>query len=292
MQQLTSLLSALVLAVLLTGCLPDPLDIELEQAPVKLVISSQVVPDRAMFVTVSKSFGALQFSEEEEDSLSSDEIDQLLVRNALVTVSYNGITDTLIALPDDAPGVYLSLNTPQFLNTTYTLNVYDPETDQSVSSQAEMLAQVTLDTAYASRSTTGSGGLFEVDVTTVNYRFNDPPNEDNWYMVNFYANNTDSSSAFNNDNVPTVTEVLADATFENSSYAGEVEIFDWPQDTIFVAISNISEEYYDYLNVRQRTGNVLSQVLSEPIEHPSNVIGGYGYFLTHFPDVEVVAVNE
>ena len=280
-----NLLYIITIGLLSASCVPDPIDIKIDEAPTKLVVSSQVIPSSIMIVTVSKSFGALSYSSEEEDSLSQELIDQLLVDSANVTISYDGITEQLFPI-SNTPGVYWSFTTPQILNTTYTLNVYDPETDLTVSSSAEMLAQVELDTTYGVKDNSTS---FEKIV--MSYQFTDPSSEANWYMLNFYAQNNDSvqsGSPFNNEEIPTQTLLLSDQTFGSSAVSGTVDLFDWPNDTVFVSLSNISQDYFDYLSARQKSGNLFTDIVKEPITYPSNIEGGYGYFTTHFPDVRVI----
>lgn len=277
-----------LLTVALIGCLPEPLPIALEQAETRLVIASQVVPGEIMIVTVSKSFGALTFSEEDGDP-GDELLDQVLVESAEVTVSYDGIVDTLFAV-EGLPGFYFSVETPQILNTTYRLDVFDPETGLVVSADAEMLEFVPLDAVTATFESTDF-----FDETTLNYTFTDPAGVSNWYMLNvFELDDLDGSGnmIFSTTGSAVSTTLITDQSFNTSEISGSIELFEFDDDSLVVSFSNISEEYFDYLTLREQGGDLLTSLLNEPINYPSNVRNGYGYFLTHYPDVQVVAVGE
>ncbi len=274
-----------IFTLLLMACTPKPLDIQLDDVAPKLVVASQVIPNQIMIVTLSKSFSALEFSQDDSDSIPDELLDQLLVTDGTVTISYLGQTDTLYMV---VPGLYASITTPQYDNIDYTLEAYDPYTGLSVTSTTRMLPFVAFDTVYLSRETVGGFETIRVD-----YALNDPTG-DNWYMINFYSGYNDPndlSSPFqeNNDGLAE-TELLSDQTFGSSYHTGHYHLFDVDEeeiDTLFITLSNISEEYYDYLALRERGGNLFSQVVSEPINYPSNVVGGYGFFNTHHPNIHI-----
>ena len=289
-QKLISNLSILSLfsLIFVSSCFPKPLDIELEQAPVKMVIASQIVPNSIMVVAVSRSFGALDYSEDYDTTSSENDIlDKLMVKDAKVTISYMGITDDLLPI-DDLPGIYASATVPQFTNVEYTLNVYNPETGKSVSSKASMLNVIPFDSISAKR---GEGDKYN-DIT-VSVSFTDPPDELNWYMINFYTqeDTNQSVSPFEPQSPNQVTILLSDEGFESSKVSGERVLYNWTSDTLVASISNISHEYYNYLSARKRGGNLFSSIVSEPINYPSNIKDGYGFFTTHFPDIKIIILE-
>lgn len=53
-----------------------------------------------------------------------------------------------------------------------------------------------------------------------------------------------------------------------------------------------SESYYQFLQVRENSGNFLTEITKEPLSLPSNVEGGLGFFNTHFPDLQFFDLNE
>ena len=277
------------LMIIITSCQPKPLEIELEQAEVKLVISSQIIPNSVMIVSVSKSFAALDYAEDYDTTDNSlAMIDKIMVKNAKITVSYNGVVDELFPIPE-IPGFYASMTTPQYINTEYTLEVYDPKTKLSVSSKSKMLENVPFNSITATRGTGSDSSNIHIKLS-----FTDNGAEKNWYMLNFYTPSVDtinSGSLFQNTPENEATVLLSDIDFNGTVFTGEQTMFYWNSDTIVASISNISKEYFDYLDARRRGGKLFSTLFKEPINYPTNVKNGYGFFTTHYPDVQVLEVQ-
>jgi len=277
----------LTIIVIAVSCRPKPIDIKLEQAPPKLVISSQIVPNALTIITVSKSFAALESSENGEDTTNTF-IDQLMVKDAKVSISYNNIKDDLFKIPD-APGIYASFTTPHIINTEYTLEVYDPETGMNISAKATMLKTIPFDSLSAER---GEGE--DSTNVIVHIAFTDPADEVNWYLLNFYTTGQDSSqqgSLFEKQTASEVSVLLSDEDFDSPLVSGQKIMYNWSSDTLYASISNISQGYYDYLMARKKSGGIVTSMLSEPISYPSNVKGGYGFFTTHFPEIQMIIVE-
>ncbi len=268
------------------GCLPKPLPIEVDQVEPQIVVSSQVIPNQVMVITLSRSFSALEQGQD-SDSLSEEFLNQLLVENATVTISYEGVTDTLFDLPD-VPGVYASVSTPQYDHVAYTLSAYDPQTGSTVSSTEEMLPFVGFDSVAAVRGS--SNGFDYIDVS---YSFTDPPGS-NWYMVNYYAEpeeNIQFDPLSPDQNIANFTQLLNDKTFGTFEFSDTYRIYDWDSTNVYVSISNISENYYNYLALRSKSENFFTDLVKEPINYPTNIENGLGYFTTHHPDVRFIQLD-
>ena len=52
-------------------------------------------------------------------------------------------------------------------------------------------------------------------------------------------------------------------------------------DTIDVEIAKIDGGYYKYLDAYIKTGYLVNQLTGEPVNLPSNMSNGYGYFTMH-----------
>lgn len=264
-----------------TFCTPKPIDINLKPFEQKLVVASQIIPGKIMIVSLTRSFSALS-SATQNDTVPKNFLDSLLVKNALVTVSYSGKTDTLFMA---TPGVYYSLNTLQNSYDVYTLYVKDRETGQEVTAVTTLLPQVKFDTITPVIIKNPS------DTTVkIKYAFTDPPGVSNWYVVNYYKKVTDTSGIdignyFVKGNQNVFFELFSDKTFEKSTFERELELPVSRKDTIAVIVSNISEGYFQFLTAFKRTASFVNQLTGEPINYPSNVNGGYGYFTAHYPDV-------
>jgi len=278
-------LAYLFVLFLLIGCKPPkPLEIEIDQLEPKLVVSSQVIPNQFMVVSVSRSFSALEFSGN-GDAIDTTLLNKLLVDSALVTISYGDQVDTL---NDEGNGIYTSISTPQFQSIPYTLTVRESGTEREVTATSEMLSFVGFDSVVVSKKENEG-----VEFVEVFFRVDDPLGN-NWYMINFYAADTLSNSnqnPFNAQAIPSQTFAISDKEYQQGELKGFYKLYDWESDTMFVSVSNIDEGYYDYLIARQRSENSFGGFLSEPVSFPTNVKGGFGYFSTHFPDVRVFEVK-
>jgi Domain of unknown function (DUF4249) len=58
-------------------------------------------------------------------------------------------------------------------------------------------------------------------------------------------------------------------------------------DTVAIVLANISEAYYNYLQDGIDGQNSISALVSEPLNFPTNVQNGYGFFNLQVPDVRV-----
>jgi len=131
-------LIALFALTLLPSCEPQPIPIALADPPVKLVVASQIIPDRTMLVSLTRTFGTLEGTAQ-LDSLTEEFLDQILVQDAVVTVSYQDKTDTLRMV---SPGIYASANTLQTDFGSYTLYAHDPLTGETVTATSVMQPEV------------------------------------------------------------------------------------------------------------------------------------------------------
>jgi hypothetical protein len=286
------LLALLPAAFVIKSCIPPPIDLgNIDPHEPRLVISSQIIPNSIMVVAVSRSFSALEGASE-EDTVQQDFLDEILVDRALVVVKYMNQTDTLYRI---APGLYGSLTVLQYSYGTYELYVKDSITGLEATSTSVLLPLVPFDTInpVVTRTSTDT-------TVSVKYQVSDPPGISNWYVVNFFVKRTDTTSAgidmysyFNSGNKNTYFELFTDQEFDGTVYTAETRLEDVNgTDTIAVAISNISSGYYEFLTAFKRAGSLVNQLTGEPINYPTNVQGGYGYFNTHYPDVRIFDLNQ
>lgn len=282
-----ALMMAFILS-LFSACRPEPLNIDIPQLEPKIVVASQIVPPDALLISLSKSFSALT---DIEDDSTGEALNQLLIRGASVSLEYDGNQDSLIEVEN---GFYLALGIDALEGRTYRLTIKD-------TSGLEATAQATFMPSMNFDSIVPSITRAEDTLVEIGYSLRDLPG-DNWYMVNFYSNRGDEDSTFNvgsilgggNVNGFLGTDLISDDEFApDGTYRSSATFFGL-QDTnvIAVSVSNISEEYYNYLVLRERAGNIFSQIVSEPINYPTNVEGGLGFFTLHFPSFEFFDLND
>lgn len=284
--------SLLLIALLLSACVPKPIDIDVKAGPPKLVVASQIIPNKSMIISLTRSFSALEGEDlQNSDSLSNAFLDKILVKDALVTVSYFGITDTLFMID---PGIYASINTLQYTYGTYTIYARDPQTGEEITATTELIPKVNFDTIYPTVIKNPGDTVVKVDFT-----FHDDPGRNNYYVVN-YIRKTNSTSqldinqAFSqgSNDIIKEFELLDDNSFTNNVYSVSRELEGvGPHDSIAIMLSHISKGYFEYLNAYKRAGALINQLTGEPINYPSNVNNGYGFFNAYYPTTRYYDLN-
>jgi hypothetical protein len=277
----------LIFAIVLLGCQPDPLPIDLPEYEERITVASRVFPNTIMVVGLTNSFTLLSeagFTGEVDSTF----IASLLLDSALVTVEYGNQKDTLF---NTAPGIYTSISTPQFENSKYTLSVFDYRTGRSVKATTEMLPRVDFDYVQPTAI------LNETDtMVSIDFAFTDIPNQNNYYLVNVYKEDLIGQLLDVNDffdqgsNRLVESKIYADIESENGVISDVIELEGVLQsDSLVITLANISKDYYAYLIQRQRAANnILGQITNEPINYNSNVEGGLGFFNAHNPDIILI----
>lgn len=271
------------------ACTPEPLAIDIPKLEKQAVVFSQLIPEEVITIALTQTIDALDFSEEEGDTLSEDIVDALLLGGALVTVTYRDVTDTLQEI---AQGIYASLTTPQYINETYRLDIITAD-GRELDATSTMLPQIDFNRVEPIVERSSEDTLVRMIVD-----FTDLP-DDNWYMLNFYTNGeekngVDLNSFFSDgSNVLKHTELVSDLLIENENYLDTIDLPNINStDSLVVTLSNINETYFQFLELRQNATNFFSEVTKEPVTLPTNVNGGLGFFNTHFPDIEYFDLNE
>lgn len=275
----------------ITACLPPPIDVDVEPAPPRLCIASQVFGNSGIVVGLTRSYSPLEGSVN-DDSTGQDLLERLLVENAVVTIDYSGGTDTLYQI---APGIYTSIVTTLNAGETYTIRAYDPAYNLNVWAATTMQSQMEFDTLYPVITRTAQD-------TSVSFKFKliDNVNSNNYYVVNFVKKvQGDSTFDINNifaagsNEVLTEFELYDDRSFENGVLNKEIRVFSAHHtDTVAVVVSEITQGYYEFLTAFKRSSSVFNQLTGEPINYPTNVNGGHGYFTMHRMNATVFDLNQ
>lgn len=266
---------------LASGCIPDPLAVDdIAQLKPKIVVSTQIVPGGALVVLVTKSIGALDAG---RGSDPQELISQIALDSAKVWLTREGRVDSL---PDLGNGLYGNINLDLRDNRDYTLHIRTKELGE-VSAVAQLKTQVPFQTVDAKLYTS----IYD-SAALVNYSLQDP-NGPNWYMINVqkYSQKNDINSYLN----PRVyTRLLRDSINDGKIIKEEFRVLFRKfsdGDTVAVFLSNISEEYYGFLKLRNDRRYNFSAFASEPLNFNSNVKGGLGFFNLHLPDVRLFVLE-
>lgn len=267
-----------VLLLVLSACIPEPLEVDnLPTVQPQIVISSQIISDQTLVVLLTRTIGALDAS---DDSDPEELLEQISVNDAVVFLDGPAGSDTLPALGD---GLYGGLVIPLQDGQQYTLRVKS-ETLGQVSATTTVQPQVRFENLSASLYYNG----FNDTLAQITYSIIDPAPK-NWYMLNVqeveredFVENLINPRAF--------TKLLDDDEFQGSAHSEQFRVFprDYqPGDTIAVTLANISGEYYQFMKLRLDNRFSLVQFLGEPVNYPTNVVGGKGFFNLYVPDVRI-----
>jgi hypothetical protein len=270
------------LVFLFARCLPEPLDVR--SVPVvdsQIVVSTQIIPDQSLLVLLTKSFGALDAS---DDSDPLELMTQIAVNDAVVTIEGPRGLDTLLFLDN---GLYGGVFVPFEMGVEYHLTVNSAELGQ-VTASAEVMPKVDFTHIEAELFYNG----FNDTLAQITYTLRDSV-INNWYMINVQEVEREDIVA-NLLNPRAYTVLLDDDEFNGKSYGERFRVFprDYqPGDTIAVSLSNISEDYYRFMQLRMDNRFSFVEFISEPVNYPSNVRGGRGYFNLYIPDVHVFVIK-
>lgn len=279
---------------LLSACKPEPLDLEVPQAPQRIVVASQLVDSAKLAIVLTRTFSAL----ENKGITLTDSIqpfpEELLVTNAQVIIESNGIR---LELEEISTGVYATITLPGAIGNTYTLTVIDREKGQNIIAQTQMLPKATLDT-FSILPTGTTGNTYQL-----HYAFNDIGPEENWYVVNFYTQDR------LRDTVPKKPgdldyiakrlleqrlnyDLVSDKQMSNGRYAITKQFTSNQLDTFGIALTHISKGYYDYLNAQLKYNSIANKLRGEIIQIPTNINEGYGYFALQIPDAYFATIDQ
>ncbi|HTE32744.1 MAG TPA: DUF4249 domain-containing protein [Chryseolinea sp.] len=270
-----------MLMVALSSCLPDPLPVNnLPELEPKIVVSSQITPEEGLMVLITKSIGALDAGRE-SDAVAL--LEQIVIDDATVTLEHDGQVHTLVNL---GSGLYGGLSLNLVAGGTYTLHVVSDSLGE-VTAVSQVKEQVPFQSATASVYATGYDSLASID-----YSLNDPIGK-NYYMVNVQRfSRTRQLSEYLNPRI--FTRLTDDTAFDGTYFEEEFKVIfqDFSVgDTVAVFLSNINEDYYTFLQLRNDNRYNFADFASEPINYPTNVEGGYGFFNLHVPDVRLFVLK-
>jgi Domain of unknown function (DUF4249) len=264
--------------IVVSACLPEPLDVKgIPVVKPEIVVSTQIISDRSVVVLLTKSFGALEAS---DDSDAEELLQQIAIDDATVTISGHQETYQLERLEN---GLYGGIIIPFEVDQEYELKV-NSESLGEVSAVTTVKALVSFDDIKAELIFNG----FDDTLAQITYRLPDPV-EQNWYMLNVQQIERDEIL---DDllNPRAFTRVMDDLNFNGRIHQETFRVFprDFiPGDTIAVSLSNISKDYYDFIDLRLDNRFSFVEYLSEPVNYPSNVKGGRGFFNLYIPDVKI-----
>ncbi len=273
----------LILSLFAWACIPEDLPIEnIPQASPRLVVSSAIRPEIGMAVTVTRSVSAL-------DGATQLEPEQLISAIAVSGANVRMVkNDDFITFQELFPGVYGTQETDLENNVEYELLVTNPNNNVTTKAKSTYKKPVSLIHVDAKAVKATSDSLAEVTVV-----FFDDGSEKNWYMATTqpFSEPDDDGPLLSDEDV--FTHIFTDEGKNGERIIESFIALDFDGyevgDSVIVAFSSISKDYYDFLDARE---NDLTGVefLYEPYNYPTNVENGYGFFSLHVIEQHIIRV--
>lgn len=267
----------------LLSCVPEPLDVvQVPTVAPEIVVATQIIPDESLLILLTRTFSALEAS---DDSDPEALLEKIAVNDAVVTISGNGGVDTLSFLEN---GFYGGVDIDFKAGETYTMHVKS-------ASLGEVYASTTVKPRVEFQNIHARlyYDAYNDTITEITYSFRDAV-QSNWYMIN--VQEIEQEKFIENIINPRIyTRLLLDTAFNGQTYAEKISVFarNYEQgDTIAVLLSNISEDYYAFMKLRHDNRYNFMDFLGEPINYPSNVKGGKGFFNLYIPDTRTFVFGQ
>lgn len=245
-------------------------------------MATQIIPEQGLVVLVTKTFSALDAS---TGSDPEDLFNLIGVNDALVTLTGPSGIDTLEML---TTGIYGGTDIPFVAGQSYTLRVKSVSLGE-VQATTAVKPQIRFNSIKADLYLNGFGDT----LAQINYSLRDPA-EKNYYMLN--VQEVEREDLIRNAiNPRAYTRLVEDTEFNGQEFQEQFRVFprDYsPGGTIAVSLSNISEEYYNFVKLRLDNRYSFVEFLSEPVNYPSNIIGGKGFFNLYVPDFRIFVFEE
>jgi hypothetical protein len=271
-------------ALLFVSCKPKPIDIDVPQKKATITVSSACLDAHTVAVLATYSSTSLQQlldTNKENGKLVIPK--SLLVDSALVTIrTVGGNTDTLSINSD---GLYVKNGLDLQPGVQYVLTVIDHR--KGMTAFATTTFQPTPGVEYLLPEKVNSGKEI---ITRLKVRLNNA-RPDDFYFLSYNTLRNARENAIPlpmnqralNLFVPKQIEVFTGEGSSNGLLEKALTLQVKADDTLVLQVAQVDKAYYEYLKAYKRTGALINQLTGEPINLPSNVSGGLGYFSLYQP---------
>ena len=283
-----SLIAAAI--ILLAGCRPKPLDIDVPQTGGTLAISSACIDDHTVYLSAGYSVQSLARILDTTALKDGGGIPrEMLVDSAIVTIRAEGaLPDTLQMI---APGLFGSRKLRLVPGTRYTLFALDRKKGQTITAVTTYFPRAGIDSLVPELRPGSRDTIVRLQLRLRNatpgsqyfISYNTPEHMRQNGAKLPYSTSALYSFAPKQIELITAKTVGADGIFECA-----VPVKAAVRDTLFVQLGQIDGAYSDYLAAYKRSGALINQLSGEPINLPTNILKGFGYFSLYEPAIRVI----
>lgn len=272
---------------------PKPLTIDIPQRKDEPVIASTMPDDRTLLVSAGYSLDAITNI---DDSTNNSRIPKsMLIDSGMVSISEAG--GTARNLTKVSAGMYATTGLQLKEGSTYTLQVADYRKGVTATATTTYMPQPTRGQVVPAYMGDKNGDtLFKLSVTIpdaqkgahyfMGYTTTRQLRENVKLFTQSPSQNTAAIAGFEPKQIEMIqSNVTGELT---QQYTLKLS----PRDTLIVQVARIDEGYFKYLQTYKRTGYLINQLTGEPINLPTNIQTGYGYFAIYKPHRYVFALQK
>lgn len=277
-------LSALALLAIISSCRPKPLDIEVPQSNPKVSITSVAYDNHTVFVSVGYSASSMTISDTSVNHPSSLPAEMQL-DSATVIVSCEGKNDTLHKV---RPGLYGSRTLNLNYSNRYTLIVIDHKYNSTTHSTTSFIPKANIGEVTTYRAEADS-------LVDLNIEIKDA-NAGKQYFVSYCTAKQMKEAAKGDVKKlkdiqafePKRLELLSGSEAKDNVIKKVIRVKAEVRDTLIVQIAQIENAHYKFLQAYKKTGYLINQLTGEPINLPTNIEPGFGYFSLYQPYIKQI----
>lgn len=272
----------IVIAVLCTSIIacrkPAPLDIAVPQAAKTIVVSSASPNNRTLVIAAGYTFHSALHADSVTDNQDAL-ISEYMIDSGSATLSYDGNTE--LPLHRITKGVFARNDLQLQPGKSYTLTVVDKKNNIITKGSATYMSPPVVNHVAPLKTVNGTD-------TVIQFRFeldNIQPGE--YYYVSYKTSSVirptggGSKKEMLHNFEPKKVLLYNSKDAVNNKLTKTITLSAAGRDTIDVEIAKIDGGYYKYLDAYIKTGYLVNQLTGEPVNLPSNMSNGYGYFTMH-----------
>lgn len=277
-----TLLSGMFAALSLFGCRkPKPIDIAIPQSESKMVISSHVVNEH--LIMVSAAYSIPPTAKPTTASSGKDIAREMLIDSALIVINEAG--QPPVPMSKLSSVLYTVTNITLKPGTEYTLTITDCKRAVTTTATTTYTTTGSLINIATSAAGTAKDSLVNVAVS-----INDANAGDRYFVSYSTLSQLRRAVSVIKDNglkadlaslvsfEPKRIQLLENTTTGKHKINGSFTAKAGATDTLLIQVARVDDAYYKYLATYKRTGYFINQLTGEPINLPSNIKTGHGYF--------------
>jgi len=281
------------IAITCFSCQTTPVEMEVPQSPEKLVVATQYTNDGVLLLGLSRTFNVLKDVTIDVRDSAITIPEELMVNDAKVYIHFN---NQKILLNPYVKGVYYTNQLPEVINGTYQLEIHTADNKQSISAQTRMQPKAVFDTLSI---------LKPVGMNRYHFHYGFSQSESQpgkqFYLVTYLTKSNHNIQNQSGNYLERIAQSImhpgtnfdlySSDQFVNGKIVANKYFQTDIHDTVVVSLTNIHQDYFEFLKMFQRSKKLVNQLKGEPIHLHTNIVNGFGFFTLAPPDVRVLRVN-